>query len=157
MVRITGHTLAFEGAAHRWNGRRYERITLHRWSVSGRGRALCSCGEVSPILETGNARKDWHRGHKLKIANVARSQAWPPERVKRAIRLVHPFVEVSTYRDGSGNVQVTMSFDDLCSFVEWICGSMSEFDLDGFVTEELSRTETMAALNEAAAKEDETG
>jgi hypothetical protein len=31
-----------------------------------------------------------------------------------------------------------MPFDDLCSFAEWICGSMSEHDLDGFVKERLA-------------------
>lgn len=34
-------------------------------TTSGSGRALCSCGETSMVLSSGNARRDWHKGHKL--------------------------------------------------------------------------------------------
>lgn len=131
---VPGHMLVREGAAHAWNGDRYERIFT--WGVGGTGKALCSCGATSKVLKTGAARKVWHRQHKQIITRTTGD--WTPEKVKTAIELIYPFIAVETSTTLTG-VQVSMPFDDLCSFVEWICGSMSEHDLTGFVKEELAR------------------
>lgn len=133
---VPGHTLVAEGAPHAWNGRRYERLTLHGWSISGKGKGLCSCGATSKVLGTGAARKAWHREHKRLMTQV--SGDWTPERVKAAMEFLYPFTSVKTFVS-AGEVQVTMPFDDLCSFAEWICGSMSEHDLTGHVKDELAR------------------
>lgn len=136
-MRVTGHMLVAEGAAHVWNGRRYDRRFI--WGVGGEGKGLCSCGAVSEVLASGAARKRWHTGHKQAVAEKMRPEGWTPERVLKAMLAVNPFLGVSTGADAQGRVLVTMPFDDLCSFIEWICGSMAEFDLDGFVKEELVR------------------
>lgn len=61
--RVPGHTLRYEGAA-------FERAyPSGRWirtrDVEGVG--MCSCGEVSPVLNSNNARKKWHREHKDEV------------------------------------------------------------------------------------------
>lgn len=61
-VQVPGHTLAFEGAAHDEHG---ARLHLHTGNA---GRARCSCGELSPVLASGRARKAWHREHKAEVA-----------------------------------------------------------------------------------------
>jgi hypothetical protein len=38
---------------------------------AGPGRALCECGEMSPVLDSANGRKRWHREHKDLIRNPA--------------------------------------------------------------------------------------
>lgn len=133
---VPGHTLVAEGAPHMWNGRRYERNTGGEWTVSGTGKALCSCGWTSKVLKTGAARKAAHREHKRAMVTVTGD--WTPDKVKAAIEKYYPFTDVRTSVSGE-KVQVTMPFDDLCSFAEWICGSMSEFDLTGYVKEELAK------------------
>ena len=89
------------------------------------------------MLKTGAARKVWHRQHKQIIARIG-DGVWTAEKVKAAIEAVYPFTSVKTSTTLKG-VQVSMSFDDLCSFIQWICGSMSEHDLTGFVKDELAR------------------
>ena len=91
------------------------------------------------MLTTGAARKRWHREHREPVALPMKLEGWSPERVLNAMLAVNPFVSVSTSTDAQGRVLVTVPFDDLCSFIEWICGSMAEHDLDGFVKEELAR------------------
>lgn len=68
MTRLAGHELRYEGAP--FNGQR-KRIGAG-WSTSGEGRALCSCGALSPVLPSANQRKVWHRQHKGLVG--ARSQ-----------------------------------------------------------------------------------
>lgn len=138
-MRVPGHTLVYEGAPHVWNGRRYERAVRDGWGVGGEGKGLCSCGATSKVLTTGAARKRWHREHREAVALAMKLEGWSPERVLNAMLAVNPFVSVSTSTDAQGRVLVTVPFDDLCSFIEWICGSMAEHDLDGFVKEELAR------------------
>lgn len=67
---VKGHTLRCEGAP-------FERIAqggsiyarrLNNGGVSGTGRALCSCGATSDVLESGGARKQWHREHKAAVS-----------------------------------------------------------------------------------------
>jgi hypothetical protein len=148
---VPGHTLVGEGAPHMWNGRRYEVIHARGFGTAGEGKALCSCGETSRVLKTGAARKAWHREHKLIVARMTDGE-WTPQRIEAAIEAVYPFVQVGTSVTAEG-VQVSMPFDDLCSFIEWICGSMSEQDLTGFVKEELARhLELKAATADATAQ-----
>lgn len=62
--RVTGHTLRNEGAPFD-----SYKVPLRRsGGVSGRGRALCSCGALSDELVSGAERKQWHRDHKAAIA-----------------------------------------------------------------------------------------
>jgi hypothetical protein len=68
--RMLGHALIREGAAHNDDG------TAVRWnSVSGTGRGLCECGEMSDVLTSGGTRKAWHRDHKGEVMQAARSTA----------------------------------------------------------------------------------
>lgn len=64
------HALVAEGAAFLLDPLKDERPYRVMWNtVGGRGRGLCSCGEMSEVLDSGAQRKTWHRGHKLeKIA-----------------------------------------------------------------------------------------
>lgn len=158
---VPGHTLVGEGAPHAWNGRRWERVygsSSHGtyWTTGGEGKGLCSCGETSKKVRTAAARKLWHKEHKRKIVEQQQAGGWTPERVQQAISLLHPFVEVKTALDREGNTQVTMSFDDLCSFIEWTCGSMSEHDLDGYVKEKLGQMLQLRPVHEEADDQPQT-
>lgn len=154
---VPGHTLVREGAPHAWNGKRYEVTHLKGYGTSGEGKGLCSCGATSPVLTSGAARQKWHRAHKEQIAAVAEEYGWLPERVHAAMMRVTPFADITTWLDKTGTTQVSMSFDELCSFVETICGSMSEQDLLGFVKQELARYEGLMTPHEARTRRNETG
>lgn len=67
-MRVRGHTLTGEGAPHDEHGSRISRGTYA--AQAGRGR--CSCGELSDVLPSGYARKQWHRAHKAEKAGVGR-------------------------------------------------------------------------------------
>lgn len=58
-LRVPGHTLRYEGQPFGPDGRK----TMY--SVVGSGK--CSCGELSPPLESNNARKRWHAEHKAAV------------------------------------------------------------------------------------------
>lgn len=60
---VSGHTLRYEGAPFDDEGRR-----ATAFSTGGRGRAKCSCGELSPVLDSGYQRKRWHREHKKAVS-----------------------------------------------------------------------------------------
>lgn len=64
-LRVAGHTLQAEGAAYeqRASSAQWWRVT---WlgGTGGVGRGLCSCGDVSEVLDSGAARRAWHRTHK---------------------------------------------------------------------------------------------
>jgi hypothetical protein len=62
--RMPGHELVAEGAPHDPKGRRVSTIY---GGVSGAGCAKCSCGELSPGLDSANKRKLWHRAHKEEL------------------------------------------------------------------------------------------
>lgn len=132
-MRVPGHALRYEGKAHEWNGSRYERV-LHSWI----GKALCECGWRSAKLPSDTQRKRAHQAHKLEVLELG-DGGWTPERVEAAIKAVNPFLNLKTTWNRHGKVQVSMPFADLCSFAEWMCGSMSESDLIGSVERELSR------------------
>lgn len=60
-----GHGLAHEGAPHDAAGR----LRSARYpGTSGIGRAKCVCGALSDELDSGAARKRWHKEHKAEIA-----------------------------------------------------------------------------------------
>lgn len=67
--RVPGHTLRAEGAPHVVD-ETGEVVRVYRaWgSVGGFGRGLCSCGELSPLLDSAHKRKQWHREHKAEVA-----------------------------------------------------------------------------------------
>lgn len=72
MTRVSGHELRYEGAAFEPGldldlDRRYP-FRVHWNSVRGRGFGLCSCGAQSPVVDSGYARKAWHRAHKAEMA-----------------------------------------------------------------------------------------
>jgi len=59
-TRLPGHALWSEGWPVETDPRSNAgwRPLNHR---SGPGRALCECGEMSPVLGSANERKRWHR------------------------------------------------------------------------------------------------
>jgi hypothetical protein len=62
---VTGHGLQAEGAAFDTAGNRIAYNT-----VAGVGYGQCSCGERSDtMLDSGAARKQWHRDHKLAVVS----------------------------------------------------------------------------------------
>lgn len=77
--RVPGHSLLTHGepylAVDCYVGRCSTnlRATTHQEntpgvdSVRGRGHAVCGCGELSGHLDTGKARRGWHRAHKARV------------------------------------------------------------------------------------------
>jgi hypothetical protein len=61
---VPGHGLVSEGLPHDDEG--YPLIR-NGFSHGGTGRAKCSCGTLSEILDSANKRKQWHRDHKNQI------------------------------------------------------------------------------------------
>lgn len=65
-VRVPGHTLVAEGAAH--VERTVHIDTVVQIRVRDRvGRGLCSCGATSSVLPSTGQRKRWHRDHKAAV------------------------------------------------------------------------------------------
>lgn len=62
---LRGHALRGEGNAY-VRGDEEPWIRARGWD----GHGLCECGEVSPSLDTNNARKRWHAKHKNEIAAI---------------------------------------------------------------------------------------
>ena len=60
--RVPGHTLVGAGAPFDAQGR-----YLHWEGTRGTGHGKCSCGELSEVLPTAAARKQWHRDHKDRV------------------------------------------------------------------------------------------
>lgn len=60
--RVSGHWLLSEGAA-------FTHVGSRRWpsGTAGPGYGRCSCGAMSDWLDTGAARKRWHREHKAEV------------------------------------------------------------------------------------------
>lgn len=62
-TRLPGHGLLSEGWPYEW--RQGGEEDAPSWHKSSRrdwaGHGVCSCGAASPLLETNNARKRWHR------------------------------------------------------------------------------------------------
>lgn len=61
---VPGHGLVSEGLPHDEKG---EALIRNGFSHGGTGRAKCSCGTLSEILDSANKRKQWHRDHKNQI------------------------------------------------------------------------------------------
>lgn len=61
---LSGHALQAEGAAFVVNDRGIIVRARRSLGVGGYGRAWCECGDLSPLLDSGNQRKQWHRDHK---------------------------------------------------------------------------------------------
>lgn len=63
--RLAGHSVPYEG-----------RI-FDGWLVrDGAGEARCSCGAVSPVLPSTNARRKWHREHKDEVRADLAATRW---------------------------------------------------------------------------------
>lgn len=62
-VRLSGHTLRYEGAPFHWQVP-YGWRRLNERGTAGRGVGMCSCGAHSSTLDSGQQRKAWHRDHK---------------------------------------------------------------------------------------------
>jgi len=66
-TEVKGHGLQHEGAPFKRVLGKWVRVNL-RGGVGGEGRGMCSCGAYSPKLNSGAARKRWHRDHKSAVA-----------------------------------------------------------------------------------------
>ena len=75
MTRVSGHTLTSEGAAYRVFGDSQYPKRVQWNTTSGTGFALCSCGARSPILDSANLRKAWHRSHKAEVTSSGSGSA----------------------------------------------------------------------------------
>jgi hypothetical protein len=64
LQRVLGHTLDANAGAHDEHGQPLPPVGRNGKAI---GRAKCSCGELSPDLESGPARTAWHRDHKLDV------------------------------------------------------------------------------------------
>lgn len=63
--RVRGHFLRHEGAAFDEHGRRV--FDYAYGYAGGEGRGLCSCGDLSEVLNSIGQRKAWHREHKGEV------------------------------------------------------------------------------------------
>lgn len=61
------HALKYNGAPYLDDAK-----LLHTDSsiTAGEGRALCACGELSPVLASGKARRTWFKEHKLQALDA---------------------------------------------------------------------------------------
>lgn len=72
-TRLSGHGLWSEGwpvEATPGHGQGWRQMSRR----SGPGRALCECGEMSPVLESANQRKRWHKEHKEQVRSAGKEQ-----------------------------------------------------------------------------------
>ena len=66
-ARLSGHALWSEGWPVEATPGRGQGWQAGLWR-NGEGRALCECGEMSPVLESARVRKRWHRDvHKPEV------------------------------------------------------------------------------------------
>lgn len=135
--RLPGHTLKAEGAAYKYIQPLLVAGGKGRWvyDFAGSGHGMCECGWVSELLTSNNKRKAAHREHKAEEVASQGLIDWTPARVERVISIFG--LDATGFWANGGDLRVTMSFRDLCSFIEAICGSMSEANLDGLVAEDL--------------------
>ena len=69
-LRVTGHTLVDKGRPHHINLTDGSLVPAE--SMSGPGRAVCTCGTFSPILPSYGKRQKWMReDHKPKVIEEA--------------------------------------------------------------------------------------
>lgn len=122
-MRLAGHELQREGAPYVKQGRRTFLANPTSWSTSGQGRALCSCGWTSPVLNTGAARKAAHRSHKREMAEVQES-GWSVESVSKAMEGLAAG-DVRVTQVASGEVQLKMDLPTFLRAVDTMCGLMS--------------------------------
>ena len=137
--RLPGHTLKAEGAAYKYVKPFLAAGEKGGWKYdfAGDGHGMCECGWVSELLPSNNKRKAAHRDHKTdELAKLAKLD-WNPAKVERALDIFG--IDVTAFWSKTNDIRVTMSFRDLCSFAEAICGSMSEADLDDLVAGHLLR------------------
>jgi hypothetical protein len=62
---LPGHALRNEGRVF-WD----EHLERADDDPPSRGSAVCECGATSPVLDSDNARKRWHREHKDEMRRV---------------------------------------------------------------------------------------
>lgn len=78
---VPGHSLVREGAPHRDDGRPNNEAYSH--GTGGTGCGKCTCGALSPVLNSGTKRKAWHRQHKADV----RAQEQPHNDLETAAAL----------------------------------------------------------------------
>lgn len=135
---MPGHTLMAEGAAYKYVKPLLATGQKGGWKYDfcGDGHGLCECGWASEMLPSDRKRRAAHREHKAE--EIARKYAvsWTPVKVKTVMDALE--IDATTFWDKIGGVRVTMSFRDLCSFAEAMCGSMSEIGFEGSVSDVMS-------------------
>lgn len=84
--RLPGHTLRFEGKVYGYN------------HTVRQGRARCTCGAESLVLDSDAARKRWHREHKDEIREEIRRDSEADDRTPttKAIRRLRQLVQEAT-------------------------------------------------------------
>lgn len=136
--RLPGHTMKAEGAAFKY----IQAVTAGvkgRWvyDFAGDGHGMCECGWVTELLPSNNKRKAALRDHKTdELAKLAKLD-WTPAKLEQALDIFG--IDATAFWSKNNHIRVTMSFRDLCSFAETICGSMSEANIDDAVSGHLLR------------------
>lgn len=72
-----------------------------------------------------------------RVPDSAQRLDWTPAKVERVLSIYA--IDVTAFWSKTNDVRVTMSFRDLCSLIEAICGSMSEENFDEQVAGHLFR------------------
>ncbi len=123
--RLPGHTLKAEGAAYKYMPAIAAGVK-GRWvyDFAGEGHGMCECGWVSELLPSNNKRKASHRDHKADESAKLDALDWTPVKVEKVLRTYA--IDVTAFWGKTGDIRTTMSFRDLCSLIQAICGSMSE-------------------------------
>lgn len=134
-----GHTLFAEGAAYKYIPPSPVPGDKGRWQYDfkGEGHGRCECGWASDLLPSDKKRRAAHRDHKIEELAKLDAETWTPIKIQTVMRVLG--LDATIFWDKIGGIRVTMSFRDLCSFAERICGSISEADLDGLAADEMIR------------------
>lgn len=68
-MRVKGHALRNEGAPFVVSETGdVVRVHLGYGGVGGFGRGVCTCGEMSDLLDSAGQRRRWHKAHKMAVA-----------------------------------------------------------------------------------------
>jgi hypothetical protein len=70
MQRVPGHSIDSLATPRDDDGNPVPPVRVGRFRKAI-GRGKCSCGLLSPVLDSGPDRQEWHRGHKLDVLTEA--------------------------------------------------------------------------------------
>lgn len=109
------HTLKADGAPHAANG---DLVNSNK-STAGKGRARCSCGQLSEILDSRAARKMWFNGHKANpvVEETTDDAAAPEPEVDDIIGTPPPAKKV---RKGSVDIDAEFSGGYAIEFARFV-------------------------------------